>query len=118
MTFLEEGPRYTPQKIAAQQSRTDWLSRVASAHTLPRELRTVRRYTPNQKHLASPQMPTLLLLGSESPPLFRQAIEMLQNLLPQGTTAILQGQHHNATETSPAQFVEAVHRFCVHQSGV
>ena len=111
VTFLREGPRYGPEEIAAQRERPDWPDRLAFAHTLPRELRAVRRYVFDPARVAGLRVPTLLLLGSESPPFFRQAIEALHAALPASEVVVLPGQHHNAMETAPALFAEAVHRF-------
>lgn len=111
ITFLQEGPRYPPEVIAAQRARPDWLDRIDFAHTLPRETQAVQRYIFDPQRLATLQLPTLLLLGSASPPFFQQAIEALHATLPQSEIVVLQGQHHNAVETAPGLLAENVHRF-------
>ncbi len=45
---------------------------VGLAHTLPREAQSVNRYVFDPERVADLQVPTLLLLGSESPPFFRR----------------------------------------------
>ena len=57
------------------------------------------------------QVPTLLLLGSESPPFFRAAIEALHAVLPNSDLVMLEGQHHNAMDTAPDLFTETVNQF-------
>jgi pimeloyl-ACP methyl ester carboxylesterase len=57
------------------------------------------------------ELPTLLLLGSESPTLFQQAIEALHMALPRSEVVVMQGQHHNAVEEAPGLFAEEVLRF-------
>ena len=111
VAFLREGPRFPPAEIAAQRARPDWPDRLAYAHTLPRETQTVRGYAFDAGRAAGLRWPTLLLLGSESPPFFRQAIEALHAALPRSEVTVLQGQHHNAMQTAPELFAEAVHRF-------
>lgn len=111
LTFLREGPRYAPETIAAQRARPDWPGRLAFAHTLPRELYAVRRYVFDAGRAGGLWWPTLLLLGSESPPFFRQTIEALHGALPRSEVVVLQGQHHNAMETAPDLFAEVVHHF-------
>ena len=118
ITFLQEGPRYPPEVIAAQRARPDWPDRIAFAHTLPRETQAVLRYVFNPDRVAGLRLPALLLLGGESPPFFQQAIEALQTTLPENEVAVLSGQHHNAIESAPALFIEAVNRFIgVHLQG-
>lgn len=118
VTFLREGPRFPPEEIAAQRARLDWPDRLAYAHTLPRETQTVRRYGFDAGLAAGLRWPTLLLLGSESPPFFQQATEALHAALPRSEVTVLQGQHHNAMQTAPELFAEAVHRFlCDHLDG-
>lgn len=111
VTFLREGPRYPPEVIAAQQARPDWSDRLGFAHTLPRETQAVPRYVFEPSRLTGLHVPTLLLLGSESPPFFRQAIEALDTALPESEVVVLLDQHHNAMEAAPALFAGAVHRF-------
>lgn len=110
-TFLREGPRYPPEVIALQRERPDWAERLTYAHTLARETQAVRRYVFNPARVAELTVPVRLLLGSESPPLFQQAIEALDTTLPQSETVMLPGQHHNAMETAPELFAEAVYGF-------
>lgn len=111
VTFLREGPRYPPEVIAAQRARPEWPDRVGYAHTLAREAQAVPRYTFDSGRVAGVRVPTLLLLGSESPPFFRAAIEALHAALPQSELVVLPGQHHNAMETAPELFADTVHRF-------
>lgn len=110
-TFLREGPRYGPEEIAAQRARPSWPDRLAFAHTLPREVQAAQRYVFAPERIAELRLPVLLLLGSESPPFFRQAIEALDAALPNASVTTLSGQHHNAMETAPALFADAVHAF-------
>jgi len=111
VTFLQEGPRYPPEVIAAQQARPDWSYRLTFAHTLPREAQALERYVFEPGRLADLRVPTLLLLGSQSPPFFRQAIEALDTALPDSEVVVLQDQHHNAMEAAPRLFAGQVHRF-------
>ena len=110
-TFLREGPRYPPEVIAAQRERPDWPARLGFAHTLPREVQAVNRYVFTSERFGGLRTPCLLLLGSESPPFFRQAIEALDGALPESEVVELPGQHHNAMESAPSLFADTVHRF-------
>ncbi len=110
-TFLREGPHYPPEVIAAQREQPDWPERLRFAHTLPREVQAVNRYVFTPERFAGLRTPCLLLLGSESPPFFRQAIEALDGVLPGSNMVELPGQHHNAMESAPSLFADTVHRF-------
>jgi len=109
--FLQEGPRYPPEVIAARRALPTWPDALALAHTLPRETQTVHRYALDPARVAAVKASTLLLLGSQSPSFFRAAIEALHATLPQSEMVVLPGQHHNAMEAAPELFVETVHRF-------
>lgn len=111
MAFLREGPRYSPEQIEAQRARPDWPDRLAFAHTLPRETRAVGRYEFAPERFVDLRIPTLLLIGSESPPFFHQAIDALRMVLPRCEQVVLEGQHHNAIEVAPGLCAEAVHSF-------
>ena len=111
VTFLAEAARYPPDSIAAQRSQPEWPARLAQAHTLAREAQAVPHYQVDPARVADLQVPTLLLLGSESPPFFRAAIEALHTVLPASELVILDGQHHNAMDTAPDLFTETVNQF-------
>jgi pimeloyl-ACP methyl ester carboxylesterase len=53
----------------------------------------------------------LLLLGGDSPPFARQAIEMVDAALPNSRVVILPGQQHIAMDTNPELFVREVLQF-------
>jgi pimeloyl-ACP methyl ester carboxylesterase len=110
-TFLREGPRYSEADIAAQRAGLDWPARVASAHTLPRELDAVRRYRLDPTRVAAMTVPTCLIVGSESPPFFQRAIAALHAVWPNSEVRVLPGHHHNAMETGPELFAQSVHGF-------
>ncbi len=114
VTFLEEGPRYSPDVIAAQRTRPDWPRRLAYAHTLPREVQAVNRYTFVPKHFTKLHVPCLILLGSDSPPLFQHATKALDMALPRSEVVIFEGQHDNAMVTAPSLFATTVHDFLHH----
>lgn len=117
LAFLREGPRYTPEEIETQRARPEWRDRIAFAHTLPRETQSVGRYAFSRERVGALRVPTLLLLGSESPAFFRQTSEALHSILPRCDLVMLEKQRHNAMETEPGLFVETVHRFLARHVG-
>ena len=106
-TFLAEVPRLSPNEIEMLASSPAWPGRIAAAHTLPRELRSLDAYRlPEQVGKLS--IPVLLLLGGDSPPHFGRANAALQNSLPSSRCVVMPGQKHNAMDTAPDLLVGAV----------
>ena len=57
------------------------------------------------------KIPTLLLLGSESPPFLEAATRTVKAALPDSQVVVLRGQAHAAITTAPRLFAEEVLRF-------
>jgi len=53
----------------------------------------------------------LLLLGGDSPPLFRKAVELVDSVLPNSRIVIIPGQQHVAMDTNPELFQREVLQF-------
>jgi pimeloyl-ACP methyl ester carboxylesterase len=109
--FFREVVRVPPDQLATMRSLDAWKARVAGAHTLPREMQVDRVWHFEAEQFRTLQTPTLLLLGGESPPIFRQATELVDASLPDSRIVILEGQQHVAMDTAPALFVGEVLRF-------
>lgn len=88
-----------------------WKGRVELAPTIPRELQIERTYSFAPARYANLQVPTLLLLGGDSPSIFREAIKALDAALPESSVAVLPGQQHIAMDTDPDLFVREVLTF-------
>jgi pimeloyl-ACP methyl ester carboxylesterase len=56
-------------------------------------------------------VPTLLLLGGDSPQFFRSATEALTAILPNSRIVELPGQQHIAMDTAPDIFIREVVMF-------
>ncbi len=95
---------------AVRQARS-WPERLASAHTIPREMRASRDYALEPGRFRDLQTPTLLLLGGESPERLRTATESVHAALPNSRLEVLEGQRHLAMYTAPQLFAEVVLRF-------
>jgi pimeloyl-ACP methyl ester carboxylesterase len=85
--------------------------RVAVAHTIPRELQAVDAYTFDPKRFRAMQVPTLLLVGGDSPPFRRTVAEAFHAGLPNSRIEVLPGQRHGAIEAAPDLFAKEVMRF-------
>lgn len=88
-----------------------WPSRIAAAHTIPRELRAINEYGTDMEKFRTLDVPTLLLIGSEALTRRRQMFEMLANLLPNARLVELTGQGHAANQTAPHLLAEAIKTF-------
>ncbi len=84
---------------------------VAAAHTVPRETRAEEEYRLEPARFAQLTLPVLLLLGSDSPPIFRDTIARWQAALPNSRIVVLPGQKHLAQITAPSLFTREVQSF-------
>jgi pimeloyl-ACP methyl ester carboxylesterase len=111
MTFMKEAVRMPEEEIRQAVSMPVFPFRLAAAHTLPREGRAneALRFDPGQ--LKRITIPTLLLLGGNSPEPMAAATRMLQQVLPDARTVILPGQQHVAMETAPELLAREVLAF-------
>lgn len=84
---------------------------ATAVHTLPRELRAddVHRFDPAR--IAGVRLPTLLLLGGDSPAFFKAAIEKVHAAMPDSRVVVMPGQQHTAINTAPALFLREVQGF-------
>ena len=94
--------------IEKARTTTAWAAQLASAHTIPRELRASDVYGADPDCLRSICAPALFLLGSASPQSFKETTQTLCGLLPNSQVVVLEGQQHSAMLASPALFVQAI----------
>lgn len=111
LTFLREVVRMPASELAQARASPAWPARLAAAHTLPRELRAHERYRFEPDRFKGLTLPTLLLVGSDSPPRFKMAIDTLNATLPNGQVVVLPGQQHIAMDTAPDLFIREVLAF-------
>ncbi len=110
-TFMREVVRMPPHELELFKSSPAFPARVAAAHTLPRELRAHEDYRFDPERFRRLDVPTLLLLGGDSPQFFRAAIEALDATLPNNRIVVLPGQQHIAIDTAPDLFAREVAAF-------
>ena len=111
MTFMREVVRMPEHEIGLSTALPAWPDRVAAAHTLPRELMALEGYRFEASRFKSMTLPTLLLIGGNSPDHVRAAIRLLSDALCNGTVTVLPGQQHVAMETAPEMLAKAVADF-------
>jgi pimeloyl-ACP methyl ester carboxylesterase len=110
-TVMQEVIRMPGSDLESLRKSPTWKDRVAIAHTLPRELRAANAYRLRGERFHNLSTPTLLMLGGNSPPMFKDAIDALASAMPVSQTVILEGQQHIAIDTAPELFVQEVRHF-------
>jgi pimeloyl-ACP methyl ester carboxylesterase len=101
----------TPAEFEQARAAPTWQARVATAHTVAREIRAEEAYAIDRERLRRLGAPTLLLLGEESPDWAREGTEQIHAALPDSRIAPLRSQGHAAIVTAPLLVAEEVTRF-------
>ena len=111
ITFMTELVRMPERELKLTTSLPAWPSRVAAAHTLPRELRAHEQYRFAPDRFKTMTTATLLLIGGDSPEHVWSSTERLKVTLPDGRIVVLPGQQHVAMETAPGLLTREVMAF-------
>ncbi|MGY1684622.1 alpha/beta fold hydrolase [Geodermatophilus sp. SYSU D00867] len=98
-------------QLARMRLLPSWPNRVAAAHTVVREVRAHDAYRLRPERFAALSVPTLLLLGSDSPPPEAESTATVAAALPGARIVSLAGQGHVAMLTAPDLFASAVLAF-------
>lgn len=106
--FLREIAGLTREEIHALQNAPSWPARVAAAHTLPREERAADGYAFDPNRFSAMKVPTLLIQGGDSDPLYQDATRAVADALPRARVVVLDGQKHVAMNSAPERFVREV----------
>ena len=88
-----------------------WQTALRNASVIPAELESLAAARYDLEELRGLDIPTLLLVGSQSPAANRLPAETLRTTLSQAELAILPGQGHGAMFTAPDLFAERVIEF-------
>jgi len=117
-TFMQDIVHVPPHEMEILRSAPNWSARVAAAHTMLRELRGSNEYVFEPTRFRDLRIPTLLLLGGDSPAYFKTAIEAVHAALPASQARIMPGQHHAAINTAPELFTREVVEFLAQESNL
>jgi pimeloyl-ACP methyl ester carboxylesterase len=111
LLMLNELAQTPTEEMELIRSLPSWKARVQSAHTIPREMIGARDYAFDPTRLKDLDTPTLLMVGSNSPPWYTAAVDALRVAVPHNRVATLSGQQHEAMETAPELFLREVISF-------
>jgi pimeloyl-ACP methyl ester carboxylesterase len=115
--FFREVVRMPDSEFEVFRTLPAWEGRVRLAPTIPRELTIERGYRLEPSRFADFSIPTLLLLGGESPAVFRQAVDVVGAALDTSWIVVMPGQRHVAMDAAPdLLFLAEVTRFFASQA--
>lgn len=92
-----------------------WSVRVGLAGTIPRELRAESNFHLEAGKFAALRMPTLILVGGDSPVSVRRACEIVHEALPDSRLVVMPGEQHIAMDTNPKLLSAEVRKFLLGQ---
>ncbi|HTW67774.1 MAG TPA: alpha/beta hydrolase [Bryobacteraceae bacterium] len=107
-TFLRDQVRVPMERFDAMKSSPIWPIVLDISPTLPRESHEVNTYKVSAERLASCEIPTTVLLGSETVGLMRDAAFFLREVIPDCRLTVLEGQGHGAMLDAPDFFAAKV----------
>jgi pimeloyl-ACP methyl ester carboxylesterase len=109
--FLRGVVGCTSAEVQALRKSSTWKVRLQAAHTLPREVRMAESYRFDPARFSEVKLPTLFLLGTESPKYMRGSTIVAAAALQHSRVAVLEGQGHAAMTTAPDMFLGNVLAF-------
>jgi pimeloyl-ACP methyl ester carboxylesterase len=101
----------TDEEIASLRSGPRWPAMLASAPTVPRECRAEDGWTYRPGAFEGLSAPTLLLAGTESPPVLREATDRALAAIPGARVELLHGHAHLAYRSDPAMVAAVIRSF-------
>jgi len=96
---------------AAFRCAPSWAGRVAAAHTLPRECRSMLAARLDRDEAARLDVPVLLVVGESSADPARSRVDAVAAALPRSQLAVLPGQQHVGDVMEPRAFAEVLLAF-------
>lgn len=111
LTTFRELVKVPQDELELYKASPRFLAWVAAAHLVPRETRAEEDYRFEPARFQQLHVPTLLLLGGDSPEIFKRTIEVWHAALSSSRIAVLPNQQHIAHYTAPDLFVREVQTF-------
>jgi pimeloyl-ACP methyl ester carboxylesterase len=107
VAFFRDVAGVPDSHLALMRAEPVWKARLANAHTVVRELADAD-YEFEAERFWGLAVPTLLLVGGDSPPSLTKPAERLAAALPNSRVAVMPGQGHVAMSTAPELFLREV----------
>ena len=98
----------SPADIEALKAQPFWQVRVSAAHAVLRETYAEESYRFDASEFKNVVVPTLLLLGGNSPEFLKTGTEAINKALPNSRIAVMPGQEHMAMNTAPELFLREI----------
>ena len=109
--FFREVVKVPEAEIALIKTQPSWPARVATVHTIIREIRAFYADRFDPVRAAKVTVPVLLLTGSDSPDEIRDDPETVASALPDARIVVLEGQQHLGDVVAPQVFADQVLAF-------
>jgi pimeloyl-ACP methyl ester carboxylesterase len=109
--FCREVAHMSEDELALYRRSPLWTERLPLAITIAREMTIEQTVRFDTARFAGLTIPMLLLLGGDSPAIYREGVEMIAAALPHSQIVQLPGQQHIAHHTAPDLLVKEVQRF-------
>jgi pimeloyl-ACP methyl ester carboxylesterase len=113
LEVLVEIAGMTDDEVAAMRSnpKMSWTDRLATVPTVPRECRAENGWVYGPGQFDGVAAPTLMLAGSESPPVLNEATRHAADAIPDVHIRVLEGHGHVAHRTDPAMVAAIIREF-------
>ncbi len=96
LTFMTEGLRMPPEQVKKARSLPSWKARLAAVQTIPREIDAATHNVFSPGRFANFDIPTLVLTGSESPSVIKEATRAVHVALQNSRIVVMAGEGHAA----------------------
>jgi pimeloyl-ACP methyl ester carboxylesterase len=111
LTVFRELLGVPPDELEYYKASPRFPAWVAAAHLVPRETLAEEAYQFKPERFQQLSVPTLLLLGGDSPDLFKDTVQTWHSALPHSRIVVLPGQQHIAHYTAPDLFARELLAF-------
>jgi pimeloyl-ACP methyl ester carboxylesterase len=109
--FVHEVVGLPRSDMEHQRASPTWSLRMAGVHAVPRGLRALGRFHFDPVRLRALDVPSLLLVGSDSTAYHKDTVKAVAEAVPDARVVVLPGQRHNANITAPNLLATEILRF-------
>jgi pimeloyl-ACP methyl ester carboxylesterase len=99
--FLRNIAKMPDHELELYRKTPYWKARIPLVTTIPREMEADLNYQFNKLRFSNMKVPTMLLLGGNSPEFTHEAVELVHSSLPNSKITVLPGEQHIAHHTNP-----------------